>query len=385
MPPPQGPISATVAGASPSPSSPLPPAPQPKSQLQNGFVVLSLLLIVAAFLFLAHTHRFGDVAGFRAGLRSVSTLPILFGLLSIHLGLVIRAFRWSLLRSPPHSAEGDVQRRPRSRDLVAPQFAGFAAVSLFGRVADLTRPYLIARRTGTPLALQVGVYSVERALDVAATAVLFSVTLLFVPAGNPHHRAFSRAGLVASLATLCMFATALLLRNAGDRLAAFTAAQAGRFSPNAARRASARVLELQAGFSTLRSWPQFLGAFAWSLVIWFGIALSYLLTAHSVRSTPALTSLGLASILLVMATSMGTSLLQLPVLGWLTQVAALTAAYHGYFGVPPAAASLCALLTFAVNTLSVIPVGLIFAHFSDLPLRQAGPSSPQDQALNSVS
>ena len=357
MPVTQHPISA--AGAITS----SPPPPAGSSQRQNGFVLLSLLLIVAVFALLAHTHRFGDMASFRTGLRSVSPLEILLGLLSIHLGLVVRGYRWALLMHP--------ENRPRGRDLVTPQFVGFAAVSLFGRVADLARPYLVARRTRTPIAMQVGVYSVERALDVAATAVLFSVTLLFVPADSLHHRAFSRAGIIASVATVCMFGAAVLLRNAGDRLAASTSKQVGRFAPKAAHRAAARVLELQAGFSTLRSWPQFAGAFAWSLVIWFGIALSYLFSAHSLRSTPGLTTLGLASIMLIMATSMGTSLLQLPVLGWLTQIAGLTAAYHGFFGIPPAAASLCAVLTFTVNTLSVIPVGLIFAHFSGLSLREA--------------
>ena len=370
MPTPRPPISA--AGA----LTPSPRAAAFSRGRQNGFAVLSLLLIVAAFVLLARTHRFGDMVSFRAGLRSVSPLHVVLGLLSIHLGRVVRGYRWALLMQPPD----DTQSRPRGSDLVAPQFVGFAAVSLFGRVADLARPYLVARRTRTPLAMQVGVYSIERALDVAATAVLFSVTLLFVPADSLHHRAFSRAGIIASLATVCMFAAAVLLRYRGHRLAEFTGKQVSRFAPRAAHRAAARVLELQAGFSTLRSWPQFAGAFAWSMVIWFGIALSYLFSAHSLRSTPGLTSLGLASIMLVMATSMGTSLLQLPVLGWLTQVAGLTAAYHGYFGIPPAAASLCALLTFTVNTLSVIPVGLIFAHFSGLSLREAR-QRPSDLAL----
>lgn len=361
MPPTQHPISAAGTGTPP-------PAMHTSSgQRQNGFVLLSLLLIVAVFALLARTHRFGDMASFRTGLRSVSLLDLFLGLLSIHLGLAVRGYRWALLMRPPERP----QNRPQGRDLVAPQFVGFAAVSLFGRVADLARPYLIARRTRTPIAMQIGVYSVERALDVAATAVLFSVTLLFVPADSLHHRAFSRAGIIASVATVCMFGTAILLRNAGARLAAFVSTQVGRFAPRAAHRAAARVLELQAGFSTLHSWPQFAGAFALSLVIWIGIALSYLFSAHSLRSAPGLTSLGLASVLLVMATSMGTSLLQLPVVGWLTQVAALTAAYHGFFSIPPAAASLCAVLTFSVNTLSVIPVGLIFAHFSGLSLREA--------------
>lgn len=343
---------------------------------RNVAIAISLTLLVAVGLSLAHSHRFSGMAGLRAGLRSTSPLDLLFGLLCIHLGLVVRAFRWALLMSPVD--------RPSGAKLIMPQFVGFAAVSLFGRVADLTRPYLVARRTGTPVAMQIGIYSVERALDVAATAALFSVTLLFVPRSSPHHHAFSRAGILAAVATAFLLSFAVVLRFAGGTIADRVQARLGRLAPRFAPRFAAnlarRILELQAGFSTLRSVPQFAGAFALSLVIWFGIALSYLFTAHSLRGTPELTTLGLPSIMLVMATSMGTSLLQLPVVGWLTQVAALAAAYHGFFGVPPAQASLCGVLTFLVNTLSVIPVGAIFARLGGLSLREARQPLPEEVA-----
>lgn len=325
-----------------------------------GVAVLLALGIVGA---LAQTHRLGDWATLRSGLRSVSPIDVALGLLCIQAGLVVRAYRWALLMRP--------ETRPRGAALIAPQFVGFAAVSLFGRVADFARPYLVARRTETPVAMQVGIYSVERALDIAATAVLFSVTLLFVPRDSPHHGAFSRAGIIASAATAFLLGFALLLRFRGHHLAALIEARFGAKSPKLARTVAGRLLELQAGFSTLRSVPQFLGTFAWSLVIWLGIAMSYLFSAHSVRSTPELTALGLPSIMLIMATSMGTSLLQLPIVGWLTQIAALAAAYHAFFGVPTAAASLCGALTFLVNTLTVIPVGLVFARFSGLSLTEA--------------
>lgn len=326
-------------------------------------VVLVFLLMIGIVVVLARTHRLGDMASLRTGLRSVSVADAVAGILCIHLGLVVRAYRWALLMHP--------RQRPRGSTLIAPQFVGFAAVALFGRVADLTRPYLVAKRTGSAVAMQIGVYSVERALDIAATAVLFSVTLLFVPRSSPHHHAFSRAGLVASAATVFMLGFACLLRFRGHRLAAFAEARLGTRSAKMASGVAGRLLELQAGFSTLQSIPQFLGAFGMSLLIWFGIAMSYLCAAHSVRSSPELTGLGLASILLIMATSMGTSLLQLPVVGWLTQVAALAAAYHAFFGVPAATASLCGVLTFCLNTLSVIPVGLVFARFSGLSLTEA--------------
>ena len=322
-------------------------------------MLLTFLVVIA----LTRIHITQRLHGFNANLRAVSVSQLAFAVLALYAGLAIRAVRWALLMPK--------DTRPPARVLLAPQVVGFTAVALFGRVADLARPYLVAKRTATPLTMQIAVYSVERALDLAATAVLFSVTLLFVPRTMPHHETFTRAGILASVATAFLLGFGLLLRASGERIAAAVRARLGQRSPRLANSVADRLLELQTGFATLRSAPQFAGAFAWSLVIWFGIALSYLFAAHSLPATPQLAQLGLPSILLLMATSMGASLLQLPIVGWLTQVAAMAAAYHGFFGVPPAAASLCGVLTFAVNTLSVIPPGLILARSSGLSLREA--------------
>ncbi|MGI4827913.1 MAG: lysylphosphatidylglycerol synthase transmembrane domain-containing protein [Janthinobacterium lividum] len=332
----------------------------------------ALVLTLTAALYFARTDASGPVARFLQNVRSVSPLHLVLGLVAIHVGLVIRAVRWALLMPPEH--------RPKARTLIAPQFAGFAAVALFGRVADLARPYLVAKRTNTPLTLQIAVYSVERMLDLAATATLFSVTLLFVPHTAPHHEAFSRAGVLAFAATAFLFGFALLLRSFGERLAGWIRSKLQPSLPKVANELADRLLELQAGFATVRSVPQLALAFAWSMVIWVGIAFSYLFTAHSFHTVPQLAMLTLPAILLLMATSMGASLLQLPIVGWLTQVAALAAAYHRFFGVPPAAASLCSVLTFAVNTLSVIPPGLVLARYSGISLRDVRGISKNKEA-----
>ncbi len=311
-------------------------------------------------------------ATLRADVQAISLPYLALGVLAIYLSNSLRAARWALLMP--------AEQRPPARILIPSQFIGFAAVALFGRVADLTRPYLIARRTATPIALQIAVYSLERAFDLAATAILFSLTLLFVPRSAPHHGAFARAGILASAATLFLLAFAVLIRSAGDRLASWTRRRFARLSPKLSANLANRLLELQAGFATLRSATHLLGTLAWSLVIWGLVALSYLLAAHSLPGTPQLAQLGPPAIMLLMATSMGASLLQLPVLGWFTQIAALAAAFHGFFGVPPRAASLCGFLTLGVNTFSVILPGLLLARRGGLSLRQARHAAAQPQA-----
>ena len=343
-----------------SPAAEIHPRPQ---QLRVAVTVIAALVLTAAIaLGLRRVHLAHDLGALRHDLGSVSLLQIGFGILSIYIGLFLRAVRWALLMSP--------EQRPSARSLLAPQFVGFAAIALFGRVADLTRPYLVAKKTGNPVTEQIAIYSVERALDLAATATLFSIMLLLVPRSAPHHAVLVRAGIAAFGATAFLLGFALLVRARGDRIALRVRLH-GRRAPKLASAIALRILSLQTGFASIRSGAQFAGAFAWSMVIWFGIALSYLFSAHSLRDTPQLTSLHLPSILLLMATSMGASLLQLPILGWFTQVAALAAAYHEIFGVPSAAASLCGAITFTANTLCVIPAGLLFARSSGMSMREA--------------
>lgn len=338
------------------------PPPATKSGRNWVIGILAAVLVAISAVVLKRMHSLPSFTGFGADFRSISVVHILLGLTAIYIQFFVRSVRWALLMPR--------ENRPPALSLTGTQFVGFAAVALFGRVADLTRPYLVARRTDTPVAMQIAVYSVERALDLAATAVLFSLTLLLVPRTAPHHEAFSRAGVLASAGTAFLLTCALILRGAGKRIAHFVRRRLRKVLPKWADSIANRILELQSGFATLRSTAQLAGAFAWSMVIWILIALAYFFTTHCLPETPQLAGLGMAAIMLLLATSMGASLLQLPVLGWFTQIAALAAAYHTFFGVPSAAASLCGLLTFAVNTLSVIPPGLALARWSGLSLRE---------------
>src|ERR1700712_640630 len=104
-------------------------------------------------------------------LRYVSWGPVLVAVALIYGTYWLRAMRW---------AEFCRAAKPmRARELVGPQFVGFTAVALFGRLADLVRPYLLAKRTGLPVSSQMAVYTVERMFDLGAAAVVFSSGLAF--------------------------------------------------------------------------------------------------------------------------------------------------------------------------------------------------------------
>ena len=75
--------------------------------------------------------------------------------------------------------------------------------------------------------------------------------------------------------------------------------------------------------------------------------------------------------LLLLATSLGSSMLQLPILGWFTQIAVLAAALHGFFNVPLETATACGAVLLLVANLAVIPAGFLAAQLEGISLREA--------------
>jgi hypothetical protein len=114
-----------------------------------------------------------------------------------------------------------------------------------------------------------------------------------------------------------------------------------------------------------------------SLVMWALVALAYMICARAFLSSPSLVHFGVAATMLLMATSIGGSVFQLPIVGWFTQIAVLAAALHGFFDVPLETATACAAIMFLVTYLAVIPGGVIFARLRGMSLRGAAHSAEQ--------
>ena len=348
------------------------PAASGATDAQSGLLTVKTIvpiavLLLALGLWLAHSHTTFDVHSLLHQLHSVSIPYILTALACTYLGYWLRAWRWAVLLGP--------LRKTAALEMLPSQLIGFTIVGLFGRFADLARPYMIARRLKTSVATQLAVYSIERAFDLAAAAILFSVTLAFAPRDMPHHEAFARAGALSLAATAFLAAFALALRFAGDRVAAFALRLLSPVSKPFASSAAARILDFSQGLRIVSTWAEFLGALAISLTMWLVIALMYLNSAHAFRGAPSLATLSFAATMLLLATSLGGSLLQLPILGWFTQIAVLAAALHGFFGVPLETASACGVVLLFVGNLAVIPAGLFAARSEGISLREAAKSA----------
>lgn len=337
-----------------------------KFSARKVFLLITLAVLVGAGGWAARGHVNFDWNNLAWQLHAVDWRPVAFAFAAIYLSAVFRAWRWRLLMG--RSGTGTAAA------LVPAQFIGFTVVAIFGRVADLARPYLIARRTRTAVATQLAVYSVERAYDLAAAAILFSLALAFAPRDLPHHEYFTRAGVLSLAATLFLAAFALGVRFAAEPLAALARRALRVISPAFADSAANKIADFHEGLLAIATAGQFFGALAWSLVCWVLIASSYYATAHAFRSSPGLVGLTVAGTMLLMATSMGGSLLQLPVLGWFTQIGVLAGALHLFFAVPVEVASACGALLMIVLNLSVVPPGLVFAKLEGVGLRAAAHS-----------
>lgn len=330
-------------------------------------IIVALLAVIAWYLW--HKRDSFDWRSLGPQLRSVSAWMVVAGIAIVYVCYWLRAMRWSVLLK---------SLRPASTSEVFPaQIIGFTAVALFGRLADLARPYIIARQLDTPVATQLAVYSVERAFDLGAAAILFSVTLAFAASGLPHHEAFARAGIVSTLATVIVVVFAVALRVRGDKVAVVTGRLVARFSPKFGAMAEARLLDLRSGFQTLATFGEFVAALSLSLLMWGAIAFTYLICARAFRSSPSLEHFGVAATMLLLATSIGGSVFQLPIVGWFTQIAVLAAALHAFFDVPLESATACAVIMFVVTYLAVIPAGVVFARMRGLSLRGAAQTAEQ--------
>jgi hypothetical protein len=329
---------------------------------RNGILWLVVVFAFAAIVALFRNKVHFDWATFWQQLRYVSVGHIVAGIALIYVTYYLRAVRWAVFLSPT--------KKVSASSLVGSQFIGFTAVALFGRLADLTRPYLVARRVGLSLSSQVAVYTIERMFDLGAAAVIFSCALAFTPKNLPHHEVFVRAGVLSMGATLAIAIFAAVVRVAGGAVAGFARATVGLLSKSAGESIATKIIGFRDGLNALSSVRDFAIVALLSLAMWLLIGSAYLQTAHAFVQTPELGGLTFSRTMLLMAVSIGGSLLQLPIIGWFTQIAVTATAMHTFYGAPIEAATACGALILVVTFLCIIPTGLIYSQVENVSLKK---------------
>jgi len=332
-----------------------------KSRKGLLFALLLLLLAVAVFANRGHIHF--DWAVFFTQLRTISWVHIALGTALIYSTYWLRAARWSVFLS--------ATKKVSPIALVGPQFIGFTAVALFGRLADVIRPALVAKRVQLSVSSQIAVYTIERMFDLGAAAIIFSAALLFAPRDLPHHEIFIRTGIFSLVGTAAIALFAVLVRVAGAAVAKLIRAVLSALSEPLADGIATKILSFRDGLNAISSARDFLITALISLTMWALIGLAYVQTLHAFVATPELAGISFSRTMLLMAASIGGSLLQLPIVGWFTQIAVTAAAMNAFYGAPIEAATACGALLLLVTFLSIIPAGLIFARLDHVNLKAA--------------
>ena len=334
---------------------------------RSGWLWLCLTAVVTILVIHFRGRIHFDFATFWQQLKHVSMAHIAVALALILATYWLRAVRWSVFVRPA--------KKVSPASLVAPQIIGFTAVALFGRLADPTRPYLVSRKTGLSLSSQIAVYTLERMFDLGASAVILSTALAFVPRSFPHHDAFVRTGLGGLAVAAAVAILAALVRVSGGMVANLVRSGLGLVSKSAAQSVAEKILGFRDGLNTLETWREFAWVSVLSLVMWGMIATSYVEVLHAFQQTPELAAVTFPSAMLLMAANQGGSLVQLPIVGWFTQIGVSAAAVHEFYGAPIETATACGTMILVVTFLCIIPFGLVLARLERVSLKNVAEQS----------
>ncbi len=337
-----------------------------KQLILSGIVAIVLI----ALIFLVRDRISFDFGAFRTQLLQADWTRIVEALACIYAGYVIRSIRWALLMR--HN------RKVGLLSLLSTQVIGFTSIALIGRVADLVRPYLVAKKTQTAIGTQIAVYIVERLSDAGAMALIFSAIIVLSPHGSlVHPEIVRKAGYWGLAATVAGALFLVAIRFAGGVLASGIERSLGVISHKLAHALGDRIRTFQTGLDTIRSFTDFTMLLSLSIVMWLLIAGAYLLTTLAFVSSPQLAAMTPGKSVLLMAVSGGASVVQLPIIGWFTQIGIVATAIRGFLGASPEASTACAATLLLVTFLGIVPVGLIWAQVQNVNLRNVTEESEQ--------
>jgi hypothetical protein len=341
---------------------------------RKQFIITAVVLaILAGLVYLQiRTWRKFDWNRFLAATQHTNKAYLIGGIALVYADYILRAVRWKILLAPVCDA--------KSSRLVAPTMIGFTGLALLGRPGEFIRPYLIARKENLKMSSQLAVWTVERIFDMGAFGAIMAVNVLwsadtlrqlpgFVDSPKKsvagfHLSSFALFQLsgIALLFLVAGFASlAFWIRRNPQKASAFFRDIFGAISPRMGEGAYHRVHAFGEGLNTVKDFKSFLQLSGLSLLIWIVIGFAYVCVTHA-YAMHRLSRLTLSSVLLLTAASVMGGILQLPVVGGGSQLATI-GTLRGVFHVSPEIATSCGIMLWLVTFMSVIPAGLVLAHF----------------------
>lgn len=360
------------------------------------FITAAVLAILGGLIYLQmRTWQRFDWHRFWVATQNTSKLYLLGGVALIYFDYYLRAVRWRILLRPVCET--------RTSRLLAPTVIGFTGLALLGRPGEFIRPYLIARKENLGMASQLAVWIVERIFDMGAFSMIMAVNILWSAStlrqlpGFAHAPSRSVAGVyISSFAWLQIFAILMLAGVAVAALVAFwirkNPAAAGEFfrrifgalSRKLGDAVYHRVHAFGEGLNTVKDFKSFLQLSGLSLLIWLLIGFAYLAVTHA-YAIHRLSGMTLSGVFLLTAASVVGGVLQLPVVGGGSQLATI-GTLRGVFNFSPEVSTSCGMMLWLVTFMSVIPAGLILAHFERVSLTKVERESieEEEKALDEI-
>jgi uncharacterized protein (TIRG00374 family) len=246
------------------------PTEQPRSQSRFPWHTVFILLLTAGLLWLfIRSIDLGEVAS-AIGRANLWLLSAAVGVTMIT--YVVRAIRWQILLQPI----GHVPFRTAFRTTVI----GFAAIFLLpGRVGEILRPYLAARREGLNATAAFATVVFERVLDLFTVLLLFAGAIVFARADVG--RDVQAAGIVVGVVALAAFALLALGAGHPERLGRWAGVLTGWLPARLGARIATLVRTFAEGLAVLRSPGRLAAAGLWSLPLWTSIAVGIWLTTKA--------------------------------------------------------------------------------------------------------
>ncbi len=336
-----------------------------RRSIHYGVWLMAVLLIAGVVYIMRRWSTSGF--DFRQFLHSISAADWRWVLTAWALGLLSyygRVLRWMVMLKPlaPNAKQGQVFRATA---------IGFSAVVLFGRPAEVVRPWLISRAAGVPFVSQMAAWFLERIYDTLIVLAVFGYSLAAVlhssrPVGPTLQWVLLRGGWVTGITCSICLAVLVALQVYSDRLEQRILDALGFLKEHHQERAGKLVRAAVDGLRSTGSPRSILMLVAYSALEWVIIYLCY---QALFLAFPETSSLSVIDVLAYIGFVAFGSIVQIPGVGGgfqLVSVLVLTELFH--LGIEPAAG--IALMTWGVTLVGIIPVGVLLALFEGLSWRK---------------
>jgi hypothetical protein len=357
---------------------------------KKRFIVTAVVLVILAGLVYLQirTWRRFDWQRFWAATDQTNKTWLIGGIALIYADYFLRAWRWKILLEPVCKA--------KASRLIGPTMVGFTGLALFGRPGEFIRPFLISRKENLSMSSQLAVWTVERIFDMAGFGTIMALNVLWYAdtlrrlpgfAGGTRKSLlgihvttfglFQLSGLLLLLVVAVMASVAFWIRKNPAKASAFFRGIFGAISPKVGEGAYHRVHAFGEGLNTVKDFRAFIKLTALSLLVWIVIGFAYVCVTHA-YSIHRLSHMTLSSVLLLTAASVMGGILQLPVVGGGSQLATI-GTLRGVFHISPEISTSCGIMLWLITFMSVVPAGLIIAHFERVSILRLERESQQEE------